>query len=85
MVFTTFASDLLSCLLHLYSLVNLSKSIFSSSVYSGILDRSYCFDNTIASFCSHELRTQIKVLGVTNSAPRKKSVIGADERKLTQL
>ena len=31
MVFTTFASDLLSCLLHLYSLVNLSKSIFSSS------------------------------------------------------
>ena len=32
MVFTTFASDLLSCLLHLYSLVNLSKSIFSSSV-----------------------------------------------------
>ena len=32
MVFTTFASDLLSCLLHLCSLVNLSKSIFSSSV-----------------------------------------------------
>ena len=31
MVFTTFASDLLSCLLHLYSLVNLRKSIFSSS------------------------------------------------------
>ena len=31
MVFTTFASDLLSCLLHLCSLVNLSKSIFSSS------------------------------------------------------
>ena len=36
MVFTTFASDLLSCLLHLYSLVNLSKSIFSSSVYDNM-------------------------------------------------
>ena len=36
MVFTTFASDLLSCLLHLCSLVNLSKSIFSSSVSSAL-------------------------------------------------
>ena len=38
MVFTTFASDLLSCLLHLCSLVNLSKSIFSSSVISTLIE-----------------------------------------------